>query len=215
MSSGVPRILSGSSIPARRSWTKPRDETIRDAARGSCWPRSGVGSFLNIEKQATFKVSPKSMWYSYSRTKKGLSARTTGSLWERYDSYLKPRHQRDDICTSLVYLPKVFDVADRDIAISLYNSRFWPRNSPSFRLGPFLQSLLEYRAIACQKIIYSSLCLFMFPFILQGLKGCKISSAGIFQGWNGKLGKLVLRRESPITLRIRVEFSDWVGHVEA
>ena len=26
----------------------PRDDTMRAAARGSCWPRSGVGSFLVV-----------------------------------------------------------------------------------------------------------------------------------------------------------------------
>lgn len=35
MSSGIPRMVSGSSIPARRSWMNPNEETMRDAARGN------------------------------------------------------------------------------------------------------------------------------------------------------------------------------------
>ena len=46
MSNGVPRTISGSSRPARRSCIKPREETTREAARGNWHPRSGVGSFL-------------------------------------------------------------------------------------------------------------------------------------------------------------------------
>jgi hypothetical protein len=46
MSRGDPRAISGSNIPARRSWTKPSEEMINADARGSWEPRSGVGSFL-------------------------------------------------------------------------------------------------------------------------------------------------------------------------
>lgn len=46
MSNGVPRTVSGTSRPALRSCMKPSDETISDAARGSCVPRSGDGSSL-------------------------------------------------------------------------------------------------------------------------------------------------------------------------
>lgn len=50
ISSGVPRTESASRMPARRSCMNPSDDTIKEAARGSCWPRSGVGSFLcNVE----------------------------------------------------------------------------------------------------------------------------------------------------------------------
>jgi hypothetical protein len=72
MSSGMPRILSGSSIPARRSWTKPSDETIRDAARGSCWPRSGVGSFLNIAKAGYVQSKPKEYAIFLLKDKEGI-----------------------------------------------------------------------------------------------------------------------------------------------
>jgi len=46
ISSGMPRAVSGSRLPVWRSWMKPRDETMSDAARGSWEPRSGAGSFL-------------------------------------------------------------------------------------------------------------------------------------------------------------------------
>ena len=46
MSSGIPRTVSGSRRPARKSWMNPREDTIREAARGSWVPRSGVKSFL-------------------------------------------------------------------------------------------------------------------------------------------------------------------------
>ena len=50
MSSGMPRTWSGSSTPSRRSWMNPSDDTISDAARGSCVPREGVGSSLVLSK---------------------------------------------------------------------------------------------------------------------------------------------------------------------
>ena len=46
ISRGVPRTISGWSSPVHRSWMKPNEDIIKDAARGSWAPRSGVGSFL-------------------------------------------------------------------------------------------------------------------------------------------------------------------------
>jgi hypothetical protein len=47
MSRGVPRTMSGWRSPARKSCTNPMEDMIKDAARGSWAPRSGVGSFLS------------------------------------------------------------------------------------------------------------------------------------------------------------------------
>ena len=120
MSSGTPRMLSGSSMPARRSWMKPSEETTSDAARGSCCPRSGVGSFLphtedarsvvylnlarNSNSEAIERVGRRALsgkWKkhgntTHSSTKNGLRASTTGSECERYDSYL---HSGVRICS--------------------------------------------------------------------------------------------------------------------
>ena len=119
MSSGVPRTESGSRMPARRSWMKPREERISDAARGSWEPRSGVGSFLphtedarsvvylnlarNSDSEAIERAGRRALsgkWKkhgntTHSSTKNGLRASTTGSECERYDSYL---HSEVRIC---------------------------------------------------------------------------------------------------------------------
>ena len=39
-------MLSGSRTPSRRSWMKPRELRMREAALGSWEPREGVGSSL-------------------------------------------------------------------------------------------------------------------------------------------------------------------------
>ena len=80
ISSGIPRTESGSRRPARKSWMNPRDAVTRAAARGSWAPRSGVGSFLRwlsacIDVQRDYETD--------SRTKNGLRARTTGSVWDK------------------------------------------------------------------------------------------------------------------------------------
>jgi len=85
-------------------------------------------------------------------------------------------------------------------------------HAPSFDLSPFLQSLLENRTITFQEIRYGSLGLFMLLFILQSFECSEVSPASIFQRWDRKFGKLVLRRKSSIDLWIWVKFSDWVSH---
>ena len=69
---------------------KPMDERISDAARGSCDPRSGVGSFLDANSQYSAPTLEQRC-RTHSRTKKGFSVRTTGSECDRYDSYLNRR----------------------------------------------------------------------------------------------------------------------------
>jgi hypothetical protein len=100
----------------------------------------------------------------------------------------------------------------RFATISLCNWRSSVRHTPVLGLCPFLQPLLEHRTVALQELFYGSLGLFVLLVILQSLEGGKISSASIFQGWDRKFGELVLRREGPIDLRIRIKFSDWVRH---
>ena len=57
-----------------------KEETTREAARGSCEPRSGVGSSL-----ATVLVRRKAgaAFESHSSTKNGFKASTTGSECDR------------------------------------------------------------------------------------------------------------------------------------
>ena len=71
-------------MPARRSWMKPSEDVMRAAARGNCEPLVGVGSSLYNEKDE-LDFGPINLRDdgTYSNTKNGLSARTTGSLCDR------------------------------------------------------------------------------------------------------------------------------------